>query len=280
MKKAAACLIALACAALLPKAQLRAQTQSPTMRAWAILESNRDENSTEKRVQAVRVMALLPGDPRAIEFAQTGLTDDKPEIRAASATSLGQMHSTSSIPKLRALLDDKEPEVVLAAANALIALKDPAAYEVFYELLTGERKPNKGMIASQMKTLKDPKKMAEMGFEEGIGFIPFASIGYGAFKVLRTDDVSPVRAAAARILVNDPDPNSARALVRATSDKSWIVRGAALEAIARRADPKLLDTVVPALLDDNLAVRCTASAAVIRLTALKHRAARNRPRAH
>lgn len=276
MNKAAAYFFALACAGLLPKAPLRAQTQSPTMRAWAILEANWNENSAEKRMQAVRVMALLPGDPRAIEFAQTGLTDDKAEIRAASATTLGLMRSTSSIPKLRALFDDKEPEVVLAAANALVALKDPAAFDVFYELLTGERKPNKGMIASQMKTLKDPKKMAEMGFEQGIGFIPFASIGYEAFKALRTDDVSPVRAAAAKILVNDPDPNSANALVRATSDKSWIVRVAALEAVARRGDAKLLDAIVPALLDNNLAVRCTASAAVIRLTTLKDRATRRR----
>ena len=146
--------------------------------------------------------------------------------------------------------------------------KDPDAYDVYYEFLTGERKTGKGLIAEQMKTLKDPKKMAELGVEEGIGFIPFAGIGLTAFQTLRTDDVSPIRAAAAKMLANDPDPESGRALVKEASDKSWLVKTAALEAIARRGDPKLLEGILPAMMDDNTSVRCTAAAAVIRLSTL------------
>lgn len=242
--------------------------ETPSERAWAILQANFNENSTEKRAQAVRVLGLLPGDSRALGLAREAATDEKPEVRAAAATALGQFHEQVAVNLLHRLLDDPEPSVALAAANALTLSKDPAAYDLYYEFLTGERKATEGMIEQEKRTLHDPKKVAKLGFEGGIGVVPFAGIGYGAFKALRTDDVSPVRAAAARTLANDPDPQSGQALVNATSDRSWMVKAAALEAIAKRGDPKLLDSIVPALLDDNTSVRCTAAAAVVRLSTL------------
>jgi len=155
---------------------------------------------------------------------------------------------------------------VLAAAHALQVLNDPAGYEVYYEVLTGERKSAEGLAAQAAETLKDRKKMAELGFEEGLGFIPFADLGYSAVKAVRKDDTSPVRAAAARALANDRDPRIGQALVRAASDKSWMVRASALLAIAKQGDPELLNSIVPAMSDKNEVVRCTAAAAVIRLT--------------
>jgi HEAT repeat protein len=243
-------------------------TQTKSDEAWEIIRVNVHEKETAKRTQATRVLGLLPGDPQALELANKAAADEKPEVRAAAATALGQLHSRSSISRLHALLSDAEPSVALAAASALILYKDPAAYEVYYEFLTGERKTGKGVIADQMKTLKDPKKMAELGVEEGIGFIPFAGIGLSAFQTLHVDDASPVRAAAAKMLTTDPDPGSGQALVNATSDKSWVVKTAALEAIAKRGDPQLLDGILPAMKDDNTSVRCTAAAAVIRLSTL------------
>jgi HEAT repeat protein len=80
-----------------------------------------------------------------------------------------------------------------------------------------------------------------------------------------------VRAAAAKLLVNDPDPRVGQALVRAASDKSWMVRASALLAIAKRGDPELLNGIVPAMSDKNEVVRCTAAAAVIRLTTVPER---------
>jgi HEAT repeat protein len=259
---------ALACVFLLFSGTRGRGAESKRDEAWDILKTNANENSTEKRTIAVRVLALLPGDARALEYAQKAATDEKPEVRVAAAIALGQLHGKSSVTILQTMLSDSEPSVVLAAASALIPSKDPGAYDAYYEFLTGERKTNKGLIAEQMKTLKDPKKLAELGVEQGIGFIPFAGIGYTAFQTLHVDDVSPIRAAAAKMLTNDPDPESGIALVKETSDKSWLVKTAALEAVARRGDPQLLDGIVPAMLDDNTSVRCTAAAAVIRLSTL------------
>jgi HEAT repeat protein len=113
--------------------------------------------------------------------------------------------------------------------------------------------------------LHDPKKMAQFGFDQGIGFIPFASVGMGAIKALTKDDASPVRAAAARILANDPDPKSGEALIEASSDKSWLVRAAALDAISHRGDPTLISKIEAKLDDEKVAVRYAAAATIIHL---------------
>ena len=245
--------------------------QTPQQRAWDILRAGVNEKSFGKRVQAVRALRLLPGDSEATEMAERALLDRKHEVRAAAATALGLMGSKVSIPELKQALTDKDPSVVLTAAHALQVLNDPAGYEVYYELLTGERRAASGLVAQEMETMRDPKKMAELGIEEGVGFILFGGIGYSAAKAIAKDDTSPARAAAARILVNDPDPRIGQALVRAVSDKSWIVRASALLAVAKREDRELLNAIVPRLSDKNGVVRCTAAAAVIRLTAVAER---------
>jgi HEAT repeat protein len=175
-------------------------------------------------------------------------------------------------------LDDPDPSVALAAAHALDLMHDDSAYGVYYEVLTGGRKSGKGLIASQTAILKDPKKMAQLGFEQSVGFIPFAGIGWEAFKVIRKDDSSPVRAAAAKVLANDPDPAVTQALADAAGDKSWLVRAAALEALAKRRDPSALDTVQMYLSDEKEAVKYTAAAAFVRLTAVKANSASKKPK--
>src|SRR5262249_4697772 len=134
--------------------------------------------------------------------------------------------------------------VVMAAANALRALKATTpAYEGCYGVLMGVRKTDDGLVAGQMRTLKDPKRLAMVGGSEGAGFIPFAGIGWDAWRTMRKKDPNPVRAVAASYLAHDPDPATAKALVKATNDKNWIVRAAAIEAIAQRGDPSLLPKV-------------------------------------
>jgi HEAT repeat protein len=248
----------------------RAQATMPTAqeKAWETLEGGIQGKSAENRSIAVRVLGLLPGDAKAAGLAEKALGDEKAEVRAAAATALGQMRSQKSVAKLEEALNDKETSVELAAASALVQLKDKRGYEVYYAVLTGKRKAGQGLVAEQMKILEDPKKMAMFGFEEGLGFVPFAGMGYTAFKVLTKDDASPVRAAAANMLANDPDPESGEALADVSSDKSWRVRVAALDAIAKRGDPKLLDEAEGAMSDEKAAVRYTAAAAVLRLTAV------------
>ena len=247
----------------------RSKAQTVRELAWQLLESACKSDKTNDRATAVLVLGVIRDDAKSARLAEKALMDDKPEVRSAAAAALGEMKARASIPKLRAAFDDPDPLVVLSAAHALDVMHDNSAYEVYYEVLNGERKARKGLISSQTSLLHDPKKMAALGFEEGIGFIPFAGIGWGAIKAIAKDDSSPIRAAAAKVLARDPDPATTRALTDAAGDKNWIVQTAALEALAKRGDRSVLNTVEKYMSDEKDAVKYTAAAAVLQLTAIK-----------
>lgn len=220
----------------------------------------------------MRVLSLLTGEAKAASLAKHALADTKPQVRVAAAIALGELHARFAIPKLEEALSDKDPLVALAAAHSLLTLKDALAYEVYYEILTGERKGSKGLVAGELDTLKDPKKMALLGFQEGIGFVPFAGIGYGAIRTIVKDDSSPVRAASARVLADDPDSATEDALIQAaTTDKHELVRTACLDALARRGNPAVIDRIAGALSDDKDVVKYTAAAAIVHLSDVAER---------
>jgi hypothetical protein len=247
-------------------------------RAWLTLQDGVKETGAEKRAKAVNALGLLSANREAEGMAIEALSDEKYNVRSAAATALGVMHAVHAIPQLEKALEDDEPAVVLAAANSLMLMKDSRAYDVYYDVLTGNARPNKGFIKEQLKPFHDPKQVAALGFEEGIGFVPFAGIGYEVVKrVLKSaSDSSLVRAAAAKKLAHDPNPASAEALVSATEDKSWIVRAAALDAIAQRGDKSLLPKISGSLKDTRDDVRYMAAASIVHLSDVGGKAPRRK----
>jgi HEAT repeat protein len=256
-------------ASIYSAAQQSNDSDSAKQKAWDMLQTSSASKRTGDRTNAIRALGLLPDNARAQKMAEEALHDPKPEVRTAAATALGQMRATSSIPQLEKALADTKVPVVMAAASSLRELEDyRAAYEVYYDLLTGARKTGGGLIANQIEILKSPKELAKIGFAQGIGFVPFAGIGWDAWKTIRKTDPNPVRAVAATYLAHDPDPATAQALVDATEDKNWIIRAAAVDAIAHRGDPSLLPKVALRFSDSNAKVRFSAAAAVIHLSAI------------
>jgi HEAT repeat protein len=75
-----------------------------------------------------------------------------------------------------------------------------------------------------------------------------------------------VKATSIKILAKDPDPRSAKALVAATTEKEWLLRSAAFDALARRGDRALLPDATLGLKDDKREVQLTAAAAVMSLS--------------
>jgi HEAT repeat protein len=246
-----------------------AKPLSPAERAWGILYDGLAENSADKRAKAANALGLVTRNDDAEEAALDALKDEKVNVRLAAVSALGSMRAPHANSALERALDDEEPAVVLAAANALMLLKDyDSAYEIYYGVLTGTTRTNKGFIKENLKILKDKKKLAEMGFEQGIGFIPFAGFGYDAYKTITKSDGPPLRAAAAKRLAHDPSPVSADALVAATEDKNWIVRAAALDAISERGDRSLIPRITLALDDDKDDVRFAAAGCIAHLSDL------------
>jgi HEAT repeat protein len=258
-------------------AQATDDIESPRHKAWDMLITASLSVRAGQRANGIRALGLLRDDSEARQLVECGLADRKADVRRAAATALGRMHAIESIPKLEGALSDKSIPVVMAAAQSLQELQaEKQAYAVYFDLLTGERNANDGIIAQQLKTLKDPKQLAEIGFSEGIGFVPFAGIGWDAWRTMHKKDPNPVRGIAASMLAHDPNPETARALVKATNDKNWIIRAAAVEAIAERGDPALLPHLAVKFSDKNEKVRYSAAAAVVRLSAIEQsKTARN-----
>jgi len=250
-------------------AQTSIDIASPEHKAWDILQKAVSAKSAEERANVAAALGLIPENPRAREMAECLLKDRKPEVRLAAATALGQMHDKESIPNLEQALQDHNIPVVMAAAKSLSLLQDSgSADEVYIELLTGERKSGEGLIAQQIAMLHNRKKLEEIGFSEGIGFVPFAGIAWHVYRTVHKENPNPVRAIAATYLAHDHDPASARALVRATDDKNWLVRVAAIQAIAQRGDPSLLPKIQLKCSDPHAQVRYSAAAAVIHLSTI------------
>jgi HEAT repeat protein len=243
-----------------------AYAQTPLDRAWTTLSTGAGEKGADTRANAIQALGLTKGGAKAQDLAETALADKSEKVRAAAAMSLGLMGAKTAAPKLKAAIKDGDASVVIAATNALYVLGDPAAYEVYYAILAGEKKSGDTLVASQIKMIKDPKAMAKIGLEQGIGFIPFGGVGLTAFKMATKDDESPVRAASASKLVRDPDPKTTTLLENSVKDGKWLVRAAAVDALAKRDDPAAIPAIVRAMDDDNEIVRFTAAAAVVRLS--------------
>jgi HEAT repeat protein len=258
-------------------AQVAPDIETPRHRAWSMLQTAAVSKRTSERMNGIRALGLIRDNSVARKMAEDALKDPKPTVREAAATALGKMQATESISRLQQALSDHKIPVVMAAAHSLRELHDStSAYEVYYDLLTGERKSDDGVIAQQLQTLKNPKELAKIGFSEGIGYVPFAGIGWDAWRTMHRKDPNPVRAVAATYLAHDPDPATTKALANAMYDKNWMVRAAAVEAIAERGDPSLLPKVEALFFDKNLKVRYSAAAAVVRLSREPTRVSSNR----
>lgn len=252
------------------------KTLTPVENAWSVLQYGVKDNSSDRRAQAVHALGSLLQNHRAQNLVEPALKDSSTNVRAEAATSLGRMKATSAIPALKKALDDDEIKVVLSAADALYNLHDPAAYDVYYAILTGERKGTPGLVESQLNRLKNRKDLEKLVFETGIGFVPFGSIGYEAWKTITQSDATLVKVDAALKLAKDPDPASGRALANACEDDKWQVRAAAAHAIATRGDTALLKTLIPLLNDDSDTVRYESAASLILLSSHPHKRPRSK----
>jgi HEAT repeat protein len=243
---------------------------SPRDQAWQVLREGLSDSKVVRRKEAVQALSLIAGSRTAQRLAVHALSDDHPSVRTAAAATLGQLRDTAAIPSLKEALSDKEISVVLAATYSLFVMKDRSAYGIYYAVLMRDKKSSEGMVQAQLDRLKDPKQMAELGVQEGLGFVPFGGMGFEAYRQFSKRNQSPARAAAARFLAHDPDPISEDALIQsALADESDAVRNAALDALAERGDPGCIERLIKNLDESKTDVRYRTAAVIIHLSSIK-----------
>ncbi len=264
--KLAVMLLSVFCSAL-------ALAQTPKDQAWKVLTEAAASSKDEIRAGNARALGLINKNAKAVELLEKALEDKDDDVRSSAATSLGLLKAKSSIPKLvETAKKETDGNVVLAVAKALTDMDDPMGFAIYYAIVTGERKSGQGLVASQSKMLNDmlknPKSMANMAFQQGMGFVPFGGLAMGAFQAVRSSGKNEVlvKAAAVRTLSKDPDPKSTKALVAATGDKEWVVRAAAYDALSRRGDASVVPDMLNGLSDKEEVVKLTAAAAIANLS--------------
>ncbi len=243
---------------------------NPRDQAWQVLRAGLTDSKVSNRAEAVKALSLVSNNRTAEQLAARALQDAHPTVRTVAAASLGQLQATSAIPALKKALSDKELPVVLAATYSLFLLKDKSAYGIYYAILMRDKKSSEGVIQAQIDRLKDPKQVAELGVQEGLGFVPFGGVGFEAYRQFSKRNADPVRAAAARYLAHDPNPISEDALVQsALADASENVRQASLDALAERGNPGCVERLVKNLNDSKEAIRYRTAAVIIHLTSVR-----------
>jgi len=242
--------------------------QPPVERAYALLNTALQNNNPVKRAYALESMGIINPNPRAVGIVEGMLEDKDLGVRQAACSTLGEMKSRSSIPKLQEMLNDAAPEVAFAAARALYDMGDPAGRAVLIAILSGDQADSSGVLSSSLReaklTLHDPKALLIIGAKTGVSLAGFGLTVPIADRLLKDRDSSG-KTAAVLLLSTDSDPRSKEAIRAALSDKNWTVRVAALRAVATRGLHEFYDDVTPMLDDKNDDVEYSAASAVIRL---------------
>ena len=265
-----------------PRAQAAKPTQpkSPTVSsapadpvaaAWKMLDDGVHSDKYPRRSDALSALAVLGTTQRSVDMMVNALDDKQAVIRLLAATSLGEVKARSAIPALRAALDDKEPQVSFAAAQALWNMADRTGRNDFYAILQGARKTQPGLVKGKIELaeqeLHQPKSLVLIGVNSASSaLLGPGALGVSAVEELAANHLAPAQALCASLLAEDDTPETVQELKQALGDKSWIVRAAAARALANLDHPEVIPQLTAMMQNDGrYPARFVAAAAIIRL---------------
>jgi hypothetical protein len=248
----------------------------PTV-AWKMLTDAVHSDKYPTRSDAIAALSVLDTDRRAVRLMIDALNDKEAIIRVQAATSLGQIKARAAIPALHDRLEDVEPQVVFAAAQALWNMGDRTGREILYEVLDNERKGHpgliKGNIAKAKAEMHDPKGLILIGINStSLALLGPGALGVTAVEEMATNHDAPLQALCAKMLADDDEPETVSELESALSDKSGIVRAAAAHALGSLNDPKAIPSLTATMQNDKSQIaRLTAAAAIVRVSQRQRR---------
>ena len=240
-------------------------------RAWSMLASSAaPDKSQNDRIQALAALGTMGADPRAEHIIGDAIVGKDMDVRTAAILAAGKSKNPQLITRLRAALDDPEPQVAYAAATTLWKMHDSSGEDLLLAVAAGDAHDKLGMIkAEKHKAAKDmhsPGTLARMGIVQGSGFFlgPFG-FGVKAIDYIHKNGGDPGRAAAVDMLAEEHTETVHEALVYALTDKDFAVRAAAAKALGEWPGNATAEQLRPLFDDEKLAVRLTAAAAYIRV---------------
>lgn len=180
------------------------------------------------RAIALRTLARLDADTFMSTLA--GLDPDRDwNVRVAIATALGTVPPERALPRLTAMLADRDQRVVPAVVEALAASHAPGADRLILERLTGDDFVVRATAAGALATLKVTSAVPAL---------------VTAYKNAAGDSAYTARAAILTA-IHQLDPATAQPMLQeALHDKDWAVR---VKAAALLREQKVTDGVQDAM---------------------------------
>ena len=192
------------------------------------------------------------------------------DIRTAAAIlAAGQSKNRNLTLRLRALLDDKEPEVAFAAATTLWKMGDHSGEDILVAVTDGERKAASGLVSGGLHTankdLHSPSTLARIGALQGASMLlgPFG-IGITAYEYIHKNGGDSARTVAIELLAQEKTKPIHDELIAALGDKDLGVRAAAARALGDYRDKATAAAIANLFYDPKPPVRLTAAAAYLR----------------
>ena len=255
-----------------PEPEVRDQHTPPERpHPWQILTSGATDHNSLRRAEAIAALGTMVPSPGVLHLVENALDDKDSSIRQLAAMNLGEMRARRSIPRLKKALNDPSPEVSFAAAKSLWNMGDHSGRDVFIRILSGEKSSSSTVIKDEVEATKkkfdDKRKLAIIGATEAASSL-FGPAGWGLKIVeeITRDRSASARAMSAILLSHDTSLDGLRELQDALSDKNWIVRAAAAQALGASRHRDQIQYLRPLLDDDKPAVRFMAAASILRLS--------------
>jgi HEAT repeat protein len=244
--------------------------------AWSMLTSaTLDTKHVATHIQALAALGNIGTNPRAVRLILDAMKDTDLDVRTAAVLAAAQSPAQAAkrlySPQLRALLNDREPQVVVTAASTLWKMGDHSGEDILMAVASGERKASAGLIDSTRHTitadLHNPSTIARIGALQGASMLlgPFG-FGLTAYEYVHKNGVDTSRPLAIELLSQSKTKPIHDELVAALNDKDVGVRAAAAKALGDYHDKDTAVAIANLFYDPKPPVRLTAAAAYLRVS--------------
>ena len=238
--------------------------------AWSMLTAAlNDSRHPQPRIQALAALGTIGASPRSVKLIAAAMKDPDFDVRTAAVLAAGQSGDRALIPDMRELMDDREPQVAVAAASTLWKMGDHSGEDILIAVADGERRASAGLVGSTRHTITDdlhnPSTLARIGALQGASMLlgPFG-IGITAYEYIHKNGGQSARPLAIELLAQQKSNAIHKELLSALGDKDLGVRAAAAKALGEYHDKPTSAAIANLFYDPKPPVRYTAAAAYLR----------------
>jgi HEAT repeat protein len=240
--------------------------------AWSKLTTAvQQAKHPDLRIQALSALGTIGINSRSEAMIVAAMKDPDVDVRTAAVLAAGQTRSRNLTTDIRAMLDDKEPQVAFVSATTLWKMNDRSGEDILMAVANGDRSAKPHLVNGAMhqanKELHDPAALARIGALQGASMLlgPFG-FGITAVEYMRKNGGDNARVLAIQQLSQEKTAPVRGELIAALADKDPAVRAAAATALSDYRDKSIPAALLPLFDDAKAPVRLTAAAAYIRAT--------------